>query len=163
MPAGFDFAIFENHGGEVLYHSIQQRNLRENFYRATDDNEQLKAVVIAGVETRMTLNYKGEVVKFPGDGTYPCGPCDFVADSFDELAEHYRAVHGGDLSQRYEDLGIDPEKPEGRTLEGDGLAFGKKADGFRHVGPASVQLDDVPFRLRLIGGRHRVFLHRGCG
>ena len=27
--------------------------------------------------------YKGDVVRFPEDGTYPCGPCDFVANSFD--------------------------------------------------------------------------------
>ncbi len=57
--------------------------------------------------------YKGKVVKFPGDGTYPCGPCDFVGASFDELEAHYSAEHGGDLRQRYEDLGIDPDNPSG--------------------------------------------------
>ena len=57
--------------------------------------------------------YKGQVVKFPGDGTYPCGPCDFVGASFEELEAHYRAEHGGDLRQRYEDLGIDPDSPSG--------------------------------------------------
>ncbi len=68
--------------------------------------------------------YKGEVVYFPGDGRYPCGPCDFVADSFDALAEHYREAHGGDLRRRYEDLGIDPANPSGPVF----------TDGrFRHV------------------------------
>ncbi len=57
--------------------------------------------------------YKGEVVRFPEDGTYPCGLDDFVADSFEKLAEHYRDVHGGDLRQRYGDLGIDPDNPTG--------------------------------------------------
>ncbi len=57
--------------------------------------------------------YKGEVVRFPEDGTYPCGLDDFVADSFENLAEHYRDVHGGDLRQRYGDLGIDPDNPTG--------------------------------------------------
>ena len=57
--------------------------------------------------------YKGDVVNFPGDGSYPCGPCDFVGDSFRALAEHYREAHGGDLSKRYADLGIDPENPNG--------------------------------------------------
>ena len=57
--------------------------------------------------------YKGEVVRFPEDGTYPCGLDDFVADSFEKLADHYHDVHGGDLRQRYEDLGIDPDNPTG--------------------------------------------------
>ena len=57
--------------------------------------------------------YKGTVVKFPGDGTYPCGPCDFVGSSFAQLEAHYREEHGGDLRQRYEDLGIDPDNPTG--------------------------------------------------
>lgn len=57
--------------------------------------------------------YKGAVVEFPGDGTYPCGVCDLVADSFAELETHYREAHGGDLRQRYEDLGIDPDDPVG--------------------------------------------------
>ncbi len=57
--------------------------------------------------------YKGEVVRFPEDGSYPCGPCDFVGESFQALAEHYREAHGGDLRRRYEDLGIDPENPSG--------------------------------------------------
>ena len=41
--------------------------------------------------------YKGEVVDFPEDGSYPCGPCEFVGGSFEELEAHYREVHGGDL------------------------------------------------------------------
>jgi glutamate formiminotransferase/formiminotetrahydrofolate cyclodeaminase len=57
--------------------------------------------------------YKGEVVYFPGDGTYPCGPCDFVGRSFEDLAHHYREVHGGDLAARYAYVGIDPENPSG--------------------------------------------------
>lgn len=73
--------------------------------------------------------YKGEVVYFPEDGTYPCGPCDFVADSFDTLAEHYREVHGGDLRRRYEDLGIDPENPSGPVFT-DGLFTHVKAIGW---------------------------------
>ncbi len=73
--------------------------------------------------------YKGEVVRFPEDGTYPCGPCDFVANSFDELAKHYGEVHGGDLQKRYEDLGIDPEKPTGPVFT-DGKFTDVKAIGW---------------------------------
>jgi glutamate formiminotransferase/formiminotetrahydrofolate cyclodeaminase len=70
-------------------------------------------VGVGSAGTTSPFYYKGEVVRFPEDGSYPCGPCDFVAGSFEELAEHYRDVHGGDLRQRYEDLGIDPEHPTG--------------------------------------------------
>ncbi len=57
--------------------------------------------------------YKGKIVNFPEDGTYPCGPCDFVAGSFEELAAHYRDIHGGDLAARYASLDIDPDNPTG--------------------------------------------------
>jgi len=73
--------------------------------------------------------YKGDVVDFPEDGTYPCGPCDFVADSFRELEEHYREAHGGDLRARYEDLDIDPENPEGHVFT-DGMFQDVKAIGW---------------------------------
>jgi glutamate formiminotransferase/formiminotetrahydrofolate cyclodeaminase len=73
--------------------------------------------------------YKGEVVRFPDDGTYPCGPCDFVGESFEALAEHYREVHGGDLRRRYGDLGIDPENPSGPVFT-DGRFTQVKAIGW---------------------------------
>ena len=57
--------------------------------------------------------YKGTVLTFPDDGTYPCGPCDFVGASFEQLEAHYRDEHGGDLRQRYAELDIDPDNPTG--------------------------------------------------
>ncbi len=73
--------------------------------------------------------YKGEVLDFPGDGTYPCGPCEFVASSFQELKEHYALVHGGDLRARYESLDIDPDDPRGHVFT-DGLFREVKAIGW---------------------------------
>jgi glutamate formiminotransferase / formiminotetrahydrofolate cyclodeaminase len=73
--------------------------------------------------------YKGEVVDFPGDGTYPCGPCDFVGSSFEELEEHYAQMHGGDLWARFEDLEIDPHNPRGHVFT-DGLFKNVKAIGW---------------------------------
>ena len=73
--------------------------------------------------------YKGEVVRFVGDGTYPCGPCDFVGGSFRELESHYREVHGGDLRARYEALDIDPDAPSGPVFD-DGLFTDVKAIGW---------------------------------
>jgi glutamate formiminotransferase/formiminotetrahydrofolate cyclodeaminase len=73
--------------------------------------------------------YKGDVVDFPGDGTYPCGPCDFVASSFEELEEHYGSEHGGDLRARYEALEIDPDDPSGHVFT-DGAFKDVKAIGW---------------------------------
>jgi len=73
--------------------------------------------------------YKGEIVRFPEDGTYPCGPCDFVGDSFEALGKHYAREHGGDLKERYEALGIDPENPSGPVFA-DGRFKDVKAIGW---------------------------------
>ncbi|MFH1763128.1 MAG: glutamate formimidoyltransferase [Gemmatimonadota bacterium] len=73
--------------------------------------------------------YKGDVVDFPGDGSYPCGPCDFVGGSFQELEKHYRDEHGGDLRARYDALEIDPENPTGHVFT-DGLFDQVKAIGW---------------------------------
>ena len=61
--------------------------------------------------------YKGEVVRFPEDGTYPCGNCDFAGGSFEELAEHHGEVHGGDLRGRYASIPIDPKSPSGPVFK----------------------------------------------
>ena len=73
--------------------------------------------------------YKGEIVRFPEDGTYPCGPCDFVGSSFEELETHFREVHRGDLRARYEALDIDPEAPSGPVFD-EGLFADVKAIGW---------------------------------
>jgi glutamate formiminotransferase/formiminotetrahydrofolate cyclodeaminase len=73
--------------------------------------------------------YKGEVVRFPEDGTYPCGPCDYVGTSFEDLEAHYRDAHVGDLRARYAALDIDPEHPSGPVFT-DGLFENVKAIGW---------------------------------
>jgi hypothetical protein len=62
LPPGVGFAVFENSTGKVLFHSDHGRSLRENFYRATDDNPDIKAAVIANVQTSMGIVYKGDHV-----------------------------------------------------------------------------------------------------
>jgi len=73
--------------------------------------------------------YKGDVVDFSEDGTYPCGNCDYVGDSFADLEEHYGKVHGGELKDRYEDLEIDPQNPTGHVFK-DGRFKNVKAIGW---------------------------------
>jgi glutamate formiminotransferase/formiminotetrahydrofolate cyclodeaminase len=69
--------------------------------------------------------YKGEVVRFPEDGTYPCGNCEFTGGSFDELADHHSDVHGGDLRERYASIPIDPENPSGPVFKDGRFQFVK--------------------------------------
>jgi glutamate formiminotransferase/formiminotetrahydrofolate cyclodeaminase len=73
--------------------------------------------------------YKGDVVDFAGDGSYPCGPCDFVGGSFQELEAHYLEVHGGDLRARFEALEINPNDPSGHVFT-DGVFKEVKAIGW---------------------------------
>ncbi len=73
--------------------------------------------------------YKGQEVDFAGDSTYPCGNCDFAGASFDELADHYRDEHGGDLAARYASLEIDPYDPKGHVFK-EGLFKDVKAIGW---------------------------------
>lgn len=75
------------------------------------------------------LYYKGEVVDFPENGMYPCGPCDFVGKDFEDLEIHYRSIHGRDLRDRYEKLGIDPKNPSGPVFD-DGLFKNVRAIGW---------------------------------
>jgi glutamate formiminotransferase/formiminotetrahydrofolate cyclodeaminase len=69
--------------------------------------------------------YKGEVARFPGDGTHPCGNCDHVGASFDDLASHYGEAHGGDLRERYATIPIDPDNPTGPVFKDGRFKFVK--------------------------------------
>jgi len=73
--------------------------------------------------------YKGEVVYFE-DGVFPDGNSDFVAGSFEELAEHYRKTRGGDLYERYRSIGLDPDQLSGRPVYKDGLFTHLKGIGW---------------------------------
>jgi glutamate formiminotransferase/formiminotetrahydrofolate cyclodeaminase len=68
--------------------------------------------------------YKGDVVYFE-EGSFPDGNSDFVGETFEQLAEHYRETRGGDLRERYRSIGLDPDNLVGRPVYKDGM--------FRHV------------------------------
>jgi glutamate formiminotransferase/formiminotetrahydrofolate cyclodeaminase len=73
--------------------------------------------------------YKGDVVYFE-DGRYPDGNSDFVAGSFEELAEFYREKYGGDLYERYRGIGLDPDDLVGRPVYKDGMFTHLKGIGW---------------------------------
>jgi len=73
--------------------------------------------------------YKGEVVYFE-DGVFPDGNSDFVAASFDELADFYRDTYGADLRERYSSIGLDPDDLAGSPVYKDGEFTHLKAIGW---------------------------------
>jgi glutamate formiminotransferase/formiminotetrahydrofolate cyclodeaminase len=64
--------------------------------------------------------YKGDVVYFE-EGKYPDGNSDFVAGSFEELADFYQKQYDADLYQRYRSIGLDPDNLIGRPVYKDGM------------------------------------------
>jgi glutamate formiminotransferase/formiminotetrahydrofolate cyclodeaminase len=73
--------------------------------------------------------YKGHVVYFE-EGKYADGNSDFVAGSFNELAEFYKENYGADLYQRYQSIGLDPNNLIGRPVYKDGMFTHLKGIGW---------------------------------
>ena len=73
--------------------------------------------------------YKGDVVYFE-EGKYPDGNSDFVASSFEELAEFYKKEYDADLYERYRSIGLDPDNLVGRPVYKDGMFTHLKGIGW---------------------------------
>ena len=73
--------------------------------------------------------YKGDVVYFE-EGKYPDGNSDFVAGSFEELADFYKNEYAADLYTRYRSIGLDPDNLIGRPVYKDGMFTHLKGIGW---------------------------------
>ena len=73
--------------------------------------------------------YKGDVVYFE-KGKYADGNSDFVAGSFEDLAEFYKNKYDADLYKRYRSIGLDPENLIGRPVYKDGMFTHLKGIGW---------------------------------
>jgi len=79
--------------------------------------------------------FRGEIVRYyPSKGIFPCGPCDHVAASLDELARHYAEAHGMDFYSFLEEQGQDPNNLERRPV--------KKPGRFKHCKAIGWVIDD---------------------
>ena len=89
--------------------------------------------------------YKGDVVYFE-EGKYADGNSDFVAGSFEELAEFYKETYDADLYQRYQTIGLDPDNLIGRPVYKDGMFTLLKGIGWvvddYHCAQISLNLTD---------------------
>jgi len=74
--------------------------------------------------------FKGmEILKY-SSGDYPCGSCDFNASNMKELIEHCRNEHQYDLPDLLHLNGINPDKPEGKSVKKPGTFTHCKAIGW---------------------------------
>jgi glutamate formiminotransferase/formiminotetrahydrofolate cyclodeaminase len=73
--------------------------------------------------------YKGDVVYFQDD-RFPDGNSDFVAGSFEELAQFHKEKYGSDLYERYKAIGLDPDNITGRPVYKDGMFTHLKGIGW---------------------------------
>jgi hypothetical protein len=58
LPAGFQFAIIKPNG-DVVFHSDQTRNLRENFFAETDQDQEVRSRVASRAEGSLNVQYMG--------------------------------------------------------------------------------------------------------
>jgi len=73
--------------------------------------------------------YKGDVVYFE-ERKYADGNSDFVADSFEKLADFYQKTYNADLYQRYRSIGLEPDNLIGRPVYKDGMFTHLKGIGW---------------------------------
>ncbi|MBN2543449.1 glutamate formimidoyltransferase [bacterium] len=75
--------------------------------------------------------YKGEIVRYD-KGHFPCGPCDFLAGSLEELARHYKDEHNLDLHEvlRFHEYEYDEKWLEKKPVKVSGKYEHVKAVGW---------------------------------
>jgi hypothetical protein len=59
VPAGFEFAVVGD-DGTVLFHSDSARNLSEDFFEETDQDQRFKSIVLARHDEGLDIRYWGE-------------------------------------------------------------------------------------------------------
>ncbi len=74
--------------------------------------------------------YKGTNILKYKEGEYPCGECDFVGKTIQETIDHCKNVHNYDLVELLKLNGIDPDKPEGKSVKKKGKFKYCKAIGW---------------------------------
>ncbi len=74
--------------------------------------------------------WKGEIVRY-GENEYPCGECDHVGGSFEEVREHTKKEHGYDLKDFLEEhYGYDVDDLKGKAVKQRGRFDHCKAIGW---------------------------------
>ncbi|MBW2525287.1 MAG: glutamate formimidoyltransferase [Deltaproteobacteria bacterium] len=75
--------------------------------------------------------FRGEILRFyPSKGIFPCGLCDHVAKTWDELGAHYQGEHDAKVEDHMSSFVRDPAKLEGKPVWKPGLFDNCKAIGW---------------------------------
>jgi len=74
--------------------------------------------------------FKGQEILKYNPGSYPCGNCDFLSDTFEELVNHCHHEHNFDLQELLKTNGINSDKVEGKSVKKPGLFTHCKAIGW---------------------------------
>jgi glutamate formiminotransferase/formiminotetrahydrofolate cyclodeaminase len=75
--------------------------------------------------------FRGDILRFkPSENIYPCGICDVIAKSEEELIAHYREVHNSDFTKQLSPLIKDRSSLENKPVWKPGLFQHCKATGW---------------------------------
>ncbi len=74
--------------------------------------------------------FKGRQILKYKESDYPCGSCDFSGQSIEDTVQHCKNEHNYDLNKLLALNGIDPAKPEGKSVKKPGLFTHCKAIGW---------------------------------
>jgi glutamate formiminotransferase/formiminotetrahydrofolate cyclodeaminase len=112
------------------YEGLQEKLARPEWapdFGPAEFNQRSGATAVGARE--FLIAYKGDVVYFQDD-RFPDGNSDFVAGSFEELAQFHKEKYGSDLYERYKAIGLDPDNITGRPVYKDGMFTHLKGIGW---------------------------------
>jgi glutamate formiminotransferase/formiminotetrahydrofolate cyclodeaminase len=75
--------------------------------------------------------FKGQQILKYKQGDYPCGSCDYNADSMSKLIDHCKEMHDYDLIELLKLNDIDPQQADGKSAKKPGLFSHCKAIGWK--------------------------------
>ncbi len=92
--------------------------------------------------------HNGDLVKY-SDGIYPCGECDFIAKTMDELEAHYLKLHGYSIIALLAEHETNPDEAGGRSAKKPGIFKYCKAIGWfvEEYGRAQISINLTNYKV----------------
>lgn len=93
--------------------------------------------------------FKGEEILKYKTGEYPCGSCDYAGKTIKETIEHCKNEHNYNLMELLSLNGINPDKPEGKSVKKPGLFNYCKAIGWMvpEYGRAQISINLTNYKI----------------
>lgn len=92
--------------------------------------------------------FKGDLVKY-ADNYYPCGSCDYIAKSNNEIIEHCQKEHNYDLANLLSLHDTNPDDPDGRSVKKPGKFSQCRAIGWyvEEYGRAQISINLTNYKI----------------